>query len=103
MVACYASAVAVEDRAVPILDDERAHSTVGGRQSPPRLALANEFAAVFLFLCDPSIEATNARSERAIRPGLVTRKVCGGNRTRKGADTQQTNTISFAAGSVSVA
>ena len=51
--------------------------------------LANEFAAVFLFLCDPSIEATNSRAERAIRPAVVTRKVCGGNRTRKGADTQQ--------------
>ena len=44
---------------------------------------------MFLFLCDPSIEATNSRAERAIRPAVVTRKVCGGNRTRKGADTQQ--------------
>ena len=51
--------------------------------------LANEFAAVFLFLRDPSIEATNSRAERAIRPAVVMRKVCGGNRTRKGADTQQ--------------
>ena len=51
--------------------------------------LANEFPAVFLFLCDPSIEATNWRAEQAIRPAVVTRKVCGGNRTRKGADTQQ--------------
>ncbi len=51
--------------------------------------LANEFAAVFLFLCDPSIEATNWRAEQAIRPAVVTRKVCGGNRTRRGADTQQ--------------
>ncbi len=46
--------------------------------------LANEFAAVFLFLCDPSIEATNWRAEQAIRPAVVTRKVCGGNRTRRG-------------------
>ena len=51
--------------------------------------LANEFPAVFLFLCDPSIEATNWRAEQAIRPAVVTRKVCGGNRTRRGADTQQ--------------
>ena len=51
--------------------------------------LANEFPAVFLFLCDPSIDATNWRAEQAIRPAVVTRKVCGGNRTRKGADTQQ--------------
>ena len=51
--------------------------------------LANEFPAVFLFLCDPSIEATNWRAEQAIRPAVVIRKVCGGNRTRRGADTQQ--------------
>ena len=51
--------------------------------------LANEFPAVFLFSCDPSIEATNWRAEQAIRPAVVTRKVCGGNRTRRGADTQQ--------------
>ena len=36
--------------------------------------LANEFPAVFLFLCDPSIEATNWRAEQAIRPAVVTRK-----------------------------
>ena len=51
--------------------------------------LGNEFPAVFLFLCDPSIDATNWRAEQAIRPAVVIRKVCGGNRTRKGADTQQ--------------
>ena len=51
--------------------------------------LANEFPAVFLFLRDPSIDATNWRAEQAIRPAVVIRKVCGGNRSRKGADTQQ--------------
>ena len=51
--------------------------------------LANEFPAVFLFLCDPSIDATNWRAKQAIRPAVVMRKVSGGNRTRKGADTQQ--------------
>ena len=51
--------------------------------------LDTEFDAVFLFLLDPSIDATNWRAEQAIRPAVVTRKVCGGNRTRKGADTQQ--------------
>ena len=64
---------------------------------PPPLAdaerfaahLATEFAAVFLFLWDPSLDATNWRAEQAIRPAVVIRKVCGGNRTRKGADTQQ--------------
>ena len=51
--------------------------------------LANEFPAVFLFLRDPSVDATNWRAEQAIRPAVVIRKVCGGNRSRKGADTQQ--------------
>ena len=51
--------------------------------------LDTEFHAVFLFLWDPSLDATNWRAEQAIRPAVVIRKVCGGNRTRKGADTQQ--------------
>ena len=51
--------------------------------------LATEFQAVFLFLWDPSLDATNWRAEQAIRPAVVIRKVCGGNRTRHGADTQQ--------------
>ncbi len=44
---------------------------------------------MFLFLRDPSIDATNWRAEQAIRPAVAIRKVCGGNRTRRGADTQQ--------------
>ena len=51
--------------------------------------LATEFAAVFAFLWHPSVDATNWRAEQAIRPAVVIRKVCGGNRTRHGADTQQ--------------
>ena len=66
-------------------------------EKPPRLDaaerfaahLAVEFPAVFAFLWDPSVDATNWRAEQAIRPAVVTRKVCGGNRTRRGADTQQ--------------
>ena len=44
---------------------------------------------MFAFLWNPSVDATNWRAEQAIRPAVVTRKVCGGNRTRHGADTQQ--------------
>ena len=44
--------------------------------------LATEFPAVFLFLWDPSLDATNWRAEQAIRPAVVIRKVCGGNRNR---------------------
>jgi transposase len=41
-------------------------------------------------LVDPDLDATNWRAEQAIRPAVITRKVCGGgNRSRRGADTQQ--------------
>lgn len=52
--------------------------------------LAVEFPAVFTFLLDPNaIDATNWRAEHALRPAVVTRKVCGGNRTAQGAHTQE--------------
>jgi hypothetical protein len=38
---------------------------------------------------DAAIDATNWRAERALRPAVVTRKVCGGNRSWHGADSQQ--------------
>jgi transposase len=52
--------------------------------------LAIEFPAVFTFLLDPDvIDATNWRAEHALRPAVVTRKVCGGNRSARGAHTQE--------------
>jgi transposase len=49
-----------------------------------------EFDAIFSFLFDPTLDATNWRAEHALRPAVVTRKTCGGgNRTRRGADSQQ--------------
>jgi len=51
--------------------------------------LTTELPAVFAFLWEPGIDATNWRAEQAIRPAVVARKICGGNRTRQGADTQQ--------------
>ena len=52
--------------------------------------LAIEFPAVFTFLLDPdAIDATNWRAEHALRPAVVTRKVCGGNRSARGAHTQE--------------
>lgn len=45
---------------------------------------------LFLFLLDPSIEATNWPAEQAIRPAVANRKSVGGNRTPKGAQTQAT-------------
>ena len=51
--------------------------------------LARHESQVFTFLEREGVDATNWRAEHAIRPAVVTRKVCGGNRTRRGADTQQ--------------
>jgi transposase len=66
------------------------------RPGPRRVArnfaahLAIEFPAVFTFLLEPdAIDATNWRAEHALRPAVVTRKVCGGNRSAEGAHTQQ--------------
>jgi transposase len=52
--------------------------------------LITEFAAIFSFLFDPTLDATNWRAEQALRPAVVTRKMSGGgNRTARGARTQQ--------------
>ena len=51
--------------------------------------LAIEFPAHLHVLWEPSVDATNWRAEQSIWPAVVTSKVCGGNRIRKGADTQQ--------------
>ena len=51
--------------------------------------LTVEAPALFTFLGDPAIDATNWRAEHAIRPAVVMRKVCGGNRSARGARTQQ--------------
>ena len=51
--------------------------------------LRTEWKALFTFLRDPAVDATDWRAERAVRPAVVTRKVCGGNRSWEGAKTQQ--------------
>jgi transposase len=49
-----------------------------------------EYDAIFSFLFDPTLDATNWRAEQALRPAVVTRKMCGGgNRTARGAASQQ--------------
>jgi transposase len=50
--------------------------------------LAKHSIQWFLFLIDPGIDATNYRAEQALRPGVVNRKVWGGNRTWPGAKAQ---------------
>lgn len=54
-----------------------------------RQHLQTERAALFTCLTRPDVAATNWQAEQAIRPAVVTRKVCGGNRTPHGAATQQ--------------
>lgn len=44
--------------------------------------------ALFLFLERADVEATNWPAEHAIRPAVVNRKSCGGNRTLRGATAQ---------------
>ena len=51
--------------------------------------LVRERDALFTFLYHPEVPATNWAAEQAIRPAVVTRKVCGGNRTWRGAHTQE--------------
>lgn len=52
--------------------------------------LLNERDALFTFLKNPAVPASNWWGEQAIRPAVVTRKIWGGNRTPNGAVTQQT-------------
>ena len=52
--------------------------------------LTRERSALFTFLdASQTIDATNWRAEQALRPAVVTRKVCGGNRSPRGAHAQQ--------------
>jgi transposase len=52
--------------------------------------LTTELPALFSFLVDPALDATNWRAEQALRPAIITRKVCGGgDRSPQGAETQQ--------------
>ncbi|HEY5344180.1 MAG TPA: IS66 family transposase [Solirubrobacteraceae bacterium] len=51
--------------------------------------LSNEREHMFTFLAEPGVQATNWRAEQALRPAIVNRKSWGGNRTHKGARTQQ--------------
>lgn len=44
--------------------------------------------ALFLFLDRDDLEATNWPAEHAIRPAVVNRKSCAGNRTHRGAEAQ---------------
>lgn len=51
--------------------------------------LRSERDALFTFLRDPRVPATNNLGEQEVRPAVVTRKVWGGNRTWNGAAAQE--------------
>jgi transposase len=51
--------------------------------------LQREFDALFTFLREPGLPATNWMAEQALRPAVVNRKVWGGNRTWTGARHQE--------------
>ena len=51
--------------------------------------LTTELPALFGFLFDLTLDATNWRAEHAIRPAVINRKVSGGNRSERGAETQE--------------
>jgi transposase len=50
--------------------------------------LEREAPAMFTFLYDDQVDATNWRAEQGIRPAVVNRKVWGGNRTDRGGRAQ---------------
>ena len=81
------------DQALAALTDRLAERLVrpGPLADVQRFAnhLRTEWTALFTFLRNPAADATNRRAEQAIRPAVVTRKVCGGNRSWQGAETQQ--------------
>ena len=65
---------------------QRAHPHDENRKLVKHLGV--EIDALFTFLTTDRVEATNWRGETAIRPAVVNRKVYGGNRTPRGAQTQ---------------
>jgi transposase len=65
---------------------EQAHPHDENRKLVKHLLVEKD--ALFTFLADPAVDATSWRAEHAVRPTTVTRKVCGGNRTDRGAQTQ---------------
>lgn len=51
--------------------------------------LTTELPAVFGFLFELTLDATNWRAEQALRPAVVNRKLSGSNRSERGAETQE--------------
>jgi transposase len=74
--------------------EARAEKLLAGKPThePNRKLLAHlstEREHLFTFLTEPGVQATNWRAEQALRPAVVNRKQWGGNKTWRGAHTQQ--------------
>jgi transposase len=87
-ISAHGAAVARGHLMSRLLDLLAAPGTIADCQ---RLAahLTTEFPAVFGFLFDFTLDATNWRAEQALRPAVVNRKVSGGNRSERGAEAQE--------------
>jgi transposase len=74
------------------LEARMARLLAGRFTNPDNRRLANHLRLhqndLFVFLDREDVEATNWPAEHAIRPAVVNRKSCGGNRTRRGATAQ---------------
>jgi transposase len=94
--ALAARELAPEERAAAAVElAERLAELCQGRSSHEAVRrylahLAKEAPAMFSFLADDRVDATNWRAEQGIRPAVVNRKVWGGNRTARGGRTQGT-------------
>jgi hypothetical protein len=60
----------------------------------PQGVLAKRFmdhlCELFMFVEYPEVPSENNGAERALRPCVITRKVCGGTRSEKGSETKMT-------------
>ncbi len=65
---------------------ERAHPHDANRRLIKHIV--HERHALFTFLTNDGVDATNWKGEQGVRPAVVNRKVWGGNRSGAGAGTQ---------------
>jgi transposase len=86
----------ISDHGVAVARGRLVHLLDRLLETPGRVPAVQRFARhldrecpyLFSFLHDRTVDATNWRAEQAIRPAVATRKVCGGNRSARGVQTQ---------------
>jgi hypothetical protein len=90
--AVYAHAVRIAPNGTPedveLLEDALAaaldHAYTSNHCARFARNVLKDAAHLFRFVTDPSVDSTNNRAERALRPMVVARKVSGGSRSDKG-------------------